>query len=218
MTSSGYENATWHQYARCHLSVLTSMQWDLFREAALWLTGDVVDCGCGSAKLAPLLAEKDEVTSYTGIDCSPDMVNVAQDLISKLSSQKPLEIILDNIENVQGTFNSAVSIHSYYTWTNAEQVLASIYQMLLPAGHFVLVTPNPGLNMHNLLKESEKELLGHPDFVTFRNLNMLLSDNLNANWVTMDHLIEETRRIGFKVLECHQRHYLGGVNFLVLRK
>jgi len=218
MTDSEYENATWREYARCHLSVLTSMQWALFKEAAVWLTGDVVDCGCGTAKLVPVLVEKDAVTSYSGIDCSPDMVDMAQRVISKWASKKPLDIILDKIENVSGAFNSAVSIHSYYTWVNTEQVLASIYRMLCADSYFVLVTPNPELDMARLLKESEKELFGHPDFAVFTNLNILLSENLSAKWATMDHLVEETRRIGFKVAECHQRHYLGGVNFLVLRK
>jgi len=219
MTNNEYENATWREYARCHLSVLTSMQWALFKEAAAWLAGDVVDCGCGSAKLAPLLVENEAVTSYTGIDYSPDMTNVARGLISKLFAQKPLDVITDKIENVSGqTFSSAVSIHSYYTWTNTEQVLAGIYRLLRAGSYFVLVTPNPELDMVRLMRESEKELLGHPDFEAFKNLNILLSENLSAKWATMDHLIEETRRMGFQVTECHQRHYLGGVNFLVLKK
>lgn len=217
MTNATYENTTWNQYARCHLSVLTSMQWALFKEAASYLTGDVVDCGCGTARLAPILADQDEVNSYTGVDFSPDMVTMAQWVTSNLSS-KSFSIIENKIENISGFFSSAVSIHSYYTWPNTEEVLNSIYRMLLPNGYFVLVTPNPDLNMDQLLKESEKELYGHPDFAVFRKLNLLLSENLSARFVTMDELIEETRRAGFKIIECHQKHYLSGVNFLVLRK
>lgn len=217
MTNTSYENTTWNQYARCHLSVLTSMQWALFKEAATYLTGDVVDCGCGTARLAPLLADQNTVNSYTGIDFSPEMVNMAQWVTSKMSA-KPFNIIHDRIENISGVFNSAVSIHSYYTWPNTEEILSSIYQMLLADSCFVLVTPNLDMNMEKLLAEAEKELFGHPDFPTFRQLNLMLSENRSAKFVTMDALVDETRRIGFKILECHQKHYLGGVNFLVLQK
>jgi SAM-dependent methyltransferase len=217
MSNAEYKNTTWDQYARCHLSVLTSMQWALFKDAATYLTGDVVDCGCGTARLAPILADQATVNSYTGVDYSPEMVNMAQWVSSKLST-KPINIIQDKIENVSGEFSSAVSIHSYYTWPNTEEVLSNIHRMLLADGYFVLVTPNPDIDMKKLLGEAEKELFGHPDFPVFRQLNLLLSENRSAKFVTMDELIGETRRIGFRVVECHQRHYLGGVNFLVLKK
>ncbi len=218
MSNTEYKNTTWDQYARCHLSVLTSMQLDLFREAAFYLTGDVVDCGCGTARLAPLLADKATVNSYTGVDYSPEMVTMAQQWLTLKLSSKPINIMQEKIENISGHFSSAVSIHSYYTWPNTEEVLSSIYQMLLTDGLFVLVTPNPQMDMEKLLAEAEKELFGHPDFALFRELNLLLSANRSAKFVTMDALIDETRRTGFKVIECHQKHYLGGVNFIVLKK
>jgi len=217
MSNTEYKNTTWSQYARCHLSVLTSMQWALFNEAVSYLAGNVIDCGCGTARLAPILADQATVNSYTGVDYSPEMVNMAQWVSSKLST-KPINIIQDKIENVSGEFSSAVSIHSYYTWPNTEEVLSNIHRMLLADGYFILVTPNPDIDMKKLLDEAEKELFGHPDFPVFRQLNLLLSTNRSAKFVTMDALIGETRRIGFKVVECHQRHYLGGVNFLVLKK
>jgi SAM-dependent methyltransferase len=217
MSNTEYKNTTWDQYARCHLSVLTSFQWALFKEAASYLTGDVVDCGCGTARLAPLLADQNTVNSYTGIDYSPEMVNMANWVTSNLST-KSFNIIQNKIENISGRFSSAVSIHSYYTWPDTGLVLSSIYQMLLADSYFVLVTPSPDINMKKLLVEAEKELFGHPDFALFRELNLLLSENRSAKFVSMDALIDETRRTGFKIIECHQKHYLGGVNFLVLRK
>lgn len=217
MTGTHYKKSTWNEYARPHLSVLTSMQWSLFTEAADYLTGDVVDCGCGTAKLAPLLAGKNTVKSYTGVDYSPDMVNMAQWVISKLSVTS-FNIIQDKIENISGTFSSAVSIHSYYTWPNTIDVLSSIYRMLFAGSYFVLITPNEHLDIMQLLTEAEKELLGHPDFAAFRQLNLLLSANRDAKFVSMDVLVDEARSVGFKVMECHQKHYLGGVNFLVLKK
>ena len=213
-----YTDSMWNEYARCHLSVLTSFQWALFTEAASYLTGDVVDCGCGTARLAPLLADKATVNSYTGVDYSPEMVTMAQQWLTLKLLSKPINIIQDKIENISGHFSSAVSIHSYYTWPNTEEVLSSIYQMLLTDSFFVLVTPNSEMDMEKLLAESEKQLLAHPDFPLFRELNLQLCANRSAKFVSMDALIDESRRTGFKVIECHQKHYLGGVNFLVLKK
>lgn len=212
-----YNQQLWNEYSRAHISVLTSMQWALFKEVVTYLEGDVIDCGCGTARLAPLLADQACVNSYTGVDYAPEMAKMAEWVIAKIT-QKPFHIIQDRIENITGQFSSAVSVHSYYSWPDTEQVLGCIYDMLVPQGRFVLVTPNPQMDMRKLLDEAEKELLGHPDFAGFRQLNLALANNLSAKFVSMDKLIDEVRRVHFQVIECHQQHYLGGINFLVLQK
>ncbi len=217
MKNGGYNQTIWNAYSRAHISVLTSMQWALFTEAASYLSGDVVDCGCGTARLAPLLADQAGIKSYTGIDYAPEMVKIAEWVTARVT-QKPFHIMQERIENMTACFTSAVSIHSYYTWPDTALVLTSIYQMLPTGGLFVLATPNPQMDMPKLLDEAEKELLGHPDFVEFRQLNLSLASNMAAKFVSMDTLINEVRQANFQVIECHQQHYLGGVNFLVLQK
>ncbi len=219
MIETGYKNSTWNQYARCHVSVTSSLQLELFKEAASHLQGDVADFGCGTARLIPLLIDKETVTSYTGVDYSPEMVTMAKQWATTLNlPAKPITIIEDKIENISGRFSTAVSIHSYYSWTDTEQVLFNIHRMLDKDGYFILATPNPQIDMNLLLAEAQKELYAHPDFEAFRNLNLELSKNPNAKFVTMDTIIDEARHTGFKVIECHQKHYLGFVNFLVLKK
>lgn len=82
----------------------------------------------------------------------------------------------------------------------------------------MLATPNPSLDLFELIKQARKELLAHPDFEDFQAYNLKLAANPQANFVSMDQLIQETQQAGFEVMECHQYHFLGGLNFLVLRK
>lgn len=217
MNQANYQVDDWNNYALAHASVLTSYQWALFREAVEPLTGDVIDCGCGTARLAPLLADKAAVRSYTGVDYSPQMVEVAGELIGQLGAAN-FRMLNAKIEQVEGRYDSAVSVHSYYSWPEPELVLQSIYDKLRPGGSFVLVTPNPQMDMPLLLRETDKELLGHPNYRVFREQNMLLFNNEAANFVTMDSLVAEVRQVGFKLVECHQKHYLGGVNLLHLQR
>lgn len=217
MKSRYYEISTWDEYSRFHLSVLTSMQWALFNEAITYLKGDVVDLGCGTARLAPLLKEKININSYTGVDYSPEMVKMAQWVISNLKS-KSFKIIHEKIENISGCFDSAVSIHSFYSWQDTSKVLSCIYNMLKTNGTLTLATPNPDMDMKLLLKESEKELMGHPDFEIFKKINLELAGRNHAKFLTMDQLIDESHHVGFKTIECNSNHYLNGVNLIVFKK
>lgn len=212
-----YEISEWENYARLHASVTTSVQLDLYREAYKYLSGDVVDCGCGSAKLAPLLADNESVKSYTGVDYAQEMVTVARQVIQTL--HRPSFTVLHSmIEDVTSQFDSAVSIQSYYAWPDPLVTLKHIYTMLRVGAKFVLATPNGELCLEKLLQDAEKELIAHPDFGAFKDYNLKLAHNPQANFVSMDNLIRQAQQAGFMVEECHQRHFGGGINFLVLRR
>jgi len=212
-----YNTAGWDSYARSHASVLSSFQLKLFLEAVKHLSGDIIDCGCGSARLAPFLADKRHVTSYTGVDSAEKMVSIAQHLIARVSKKK-FRVVKRKIEDIDQKFTSAVSIHSYYSWPVPQAVLQHIFELLTTNSLFVLATPNNGLDMPKLLHEAEKELLCHPDYAEFKQFNLQFANNPKARFVTLDKLIKQVQEIGFKVCESHQRHYLGGVNFLLLKK
>lgn len=217
MSADAYPSTLWNGYARSHASVTTSFQLSLYREVAAQLGGDVLDCGCGTARIAPFLADDPAVNSYTGVDLAPDMVRMARWTITRLNRER-FGIEQGAIEAVRGQYDSAVSIHSYYAWPRPLDVLAHIRDVMRPGGRFVLATPNPQLDMDRLLRESSRELLAHPDFPEFERLNLEFAGNPGAAFVEMDLLIGQSRDTGFEVLECHQRHYLGGVNLLVLSK
>lgn len=217
MNNDIYKMEEWSGYARSHSSVLSSFQLDLYREAAQHLTGSTIDCGCGTARLAPFLADQAHITQYIGVDAAEQMVTVARQLISKLANNK-FRIIHCNIEDMREQFTSGVSIHSYYAWPDPKRVLRHIFQLLLPGGLFVLATPNKMLDMPKLLRETDKELLCHPDYDNFKQFNLQFANNPNARFVPLNVLIRQVQEIGFEVQECHQKHYLGGVNYLLLKK
>ncbi len=209
-----YPPKQWDEYTQAFASVQTSFQRELQIASAQLLYGDVADFGCGSAKVAPFLAPRDDVNSYLGIDYSGEMLKVANWLLNQL--QRPgFATCHSKIERFNGqTFDSAVSLNSYYSWPDPELVLKHIHQLLRPGGHLVLATPNPELNMYAMEQEVQKELLTHPHYQTFRRFNLELSENPQAKLVTMDQLIGQLRDIGFAIIQCHQDYYLGGLNFI----
>ncbi len=76
LQSIPYAVTEWNNYARLFSSVTPSMQLDVYKEACYYLNGNVIDCGCGSAKIAPFLVDNENISSYTGLDYSSEMVEV----------------------------------------------------------------------------------------------------------------------------------------------
>ena len=218
MSSNLYPNSAWDNYAELFAAVTTSMQLTVYKEACLHLRGSVIDCGCGSAKIAPFLAADGRVFSYTGVDLSEAMVVAAQRLLQQI--QHPRFVVkCSAIESMPAdSFTAGVSIQSYYSWPEPEQVLGAIHRMLAPQATFVLATPNRQLPVEQLAKDVEQELLAHPAFAAYRAYNMQLATHSDAHFVEMDTLVGQVRQVGFQVQEAHQRHFRGGLNFLVLTR
>lgn len=216
--SSGYLREAWDDYAVAFQSIMPSMMLRLNQAVADLMKGDVLDFGCGAAKIAPFVLEKAAVQSYTGLDYSPEMVNRARWLLERFPG-KPGLILEGRIEEVTlGTYDSGLSINSYYAWDDPEKTLMLISATLREEGIFVLVTPNPMIDMPNLLKTSEMELIAHPHWERFREQNLAFCENKAARFVDMDELVAQVRTAGFRVVEAHQRLYMGGLNFLHLKK
>lgn len=209
-----YQIAEWDSYAESHLSVLPSIQLEVYKSVAEHMHGRVADFGCGTARITPFLADKSDVKSYIGVDYAADMAQKAQWLIAQLSN-KNFKVLHHKIEETPlQTFDSALSINSYYTWPDPLLVLKHIQQLLAPNAAFLLVTPNKQLNMQQLAQEADKELLGHPHYPAFRQKNLALAGNEKALFVDMDELVEQLKAAQFKLIACHQHFYLGGLNFV----
>ncbi len=209
-----YKMSAWDSYAASHLSVLPSSQLEVYKTVARYLHGNVADFGCGTARITPFLADKEDVTGYTGIDYSQDMVDKASWLVGQLNASH-FTICHTKIEEVEGyVFDSALSINSYYSWSEPLVILSHINNLLRPGALFILVTPNKTLDMQKLAKEADKELLGHPHYPAFRQKNLALAGNEQAAFVDMDVLIQQLSATGFKLVSCHQDFYLGGLNFI----
>lgn len=233
--SVAYKCEEWDNYAESFLSVMPSVMLILNKSVAAMAKGNVCDFGCGAAKIAPFVLDNTAVTSYTGVDYSVEMVNLARWHLrqfpekpsevfhSKIESLDPddydLEVIPGQLEHVEGClYDFGLSINSYYAWDEPVKSFKSIYKLLKPQADFVLVSPNPELNMASLLRDAKRELVFHPHFATFCEKNMALVGNEKALFVEMDVMVEQVREAGFKVLETHQKFYDGGLNYLHLNK
>ena len=212
-----YPETTWNSYAELFSGIMTSIQLEVYKATATYLWGDVVDCGCGTAKLAPFLIDRAGINSYTGVDFSPEMVEIARKNLD-FYAHPNFKVQCKKIEDIEEVYDSAVSIQSYYAWSEPVKNLQRIYDCLKPQGVFVLVTPNPSLNLSSLAVDLEKELLGHPYLAAYKQYNLDIAANTEAAFIAMNDLISQVCGIGFKVVEAHQRFFRGGLNYLVLSK
>ena len=165
-------------------------------------------------KFEQLAIEKNQIEQWaiqykTQAQASIERINEKEAQINRLHSK---------IEDVHAQFTAGVSIQSYYAWPNPIATLSSIYALLAPQSVFILATPNTDLPIEQLLIDAEKELIAHPDFAAYKRYNLQLAMNPQANFISMDALIKQVQQVGFHVIECHQRHFRGGLNFLVLSK
>lgn len=228
--SVAYEKQVWDEYARAFLAVMPSQMLKLNEAVAAVAKGNVCDFGCGAAKIAPFILHNEAVSSYSGIDYSLDMVKQARWHLKQFPD-KPSEIIHGKIEFIDTgayeleivhgqsqiidlSYDFGLSINSYYTWDDPHAVLESIYNALSPQAEFVLVTPNPRLDMASLLQKAERELIANPYFASFKEQNMALAGNEKALFVEMSVIIEQACEVGFKVVEANTEFYEGGLNYL----
>jgi SAM-dependent methyltransferase len=182
----------------------------------------VLDIGCGPARLAAYLADNKKVSHYTGIEYAHSMVKLAESTLQQIARPK-FKVHQQKIEDfkltgTEGRFSSAVSLQSYYAWDNPVQTLIHVFSLLQPGAVFVLATVNHQLDQKKLFHEAKKDLMWHPDFEAFKASNLALADNPQTRYVTMDELVRQVHSAGFKIINCHQEHYAGGLNFLVCCK
>lgn len=204
-------------YSKPHMSLTTSFQMALYRLAAKSLYGDVIDLGCGNAKMAPFLADKRKVTRYLGVDISKDMLTNGQTIIDKLD-RADFSLRHGDVCDIQaGQFDCAVSLCSLQFWPDPQRALNHIYDLLKPNGIFVLGVPNHKQNLSRLIKEVTKEHIAHPDLSQFIESNKALAKQ-TAQFVKPESLKMMVEQAGFEVLRHHRRLYLGGLEFMELCK
>lgn len=211
-------NAIFDIYPQSFATTTTIFQSEEMRAVAELVSGDVVDLGCGSAKLATYLKDKSDLTSYLGVDASTAMLVEAQHLLVNLDDPR-FSLLHRRIEECDLTgYDWAVCLNALYAVEDPPMVLDKIRLMLKPNGQIIVATPNESLDMEKLLEESRKELILHPFFHTFREINRVLAESYRAQFFPMTDLCRMVESAGFQIVLAHQRFFLGGLNFLVARK
>lgn len=209
----------WDKYAQAFSSVQTPFQRELQQSVLPYLTGTIADFGCGSAKLVPYLASNNNVSGYRGIDYSTEMIKIAERLL-KTFPHDNFKTANCRIEEYafNEKFDSAFSLNSYQSWTDPIKTLKHIYSLLKSEAIFILAAPNNKFDVISLANEADKELSMHPDYQIFKDINIELAHNSHANLISLNSLIQQVQSVGFSVEYCHQNYYLGGLNYIVMRK
>lgn len=214
-----YSKQLWDDYSPSHLSVMVSVQREVYKDLSEKVYGKVLDAGCGSGRIMAYLQDNPKLSSYLGVDASRNMIEHASWLKQQLAfKQAKLNECL--VEDINGQYDCIVSVHSYYSWSKPQQVLTHLYGLLRQEGKFLLVTPNDNFDTERLTKIVRQELLGHPHFDEFIAINQSIAEKAKAQklYVTMDELILRARTAGFRVNAAHSNFFLGGASYLELVK
>lgn len=205
-------------YPQSFAAVTTLFQAEELRAVAELVSGHVVDLGCGSAKLAPYLQGNPALKTYMGVDPSAAMLVEARHLLVNLDDPR-FSLLHRRMEDCDLTgYDWAVCLNALYAVENPQFALHKIRRMLKPGGQMILTTPNENLDMEQLLDECRKDLIQHPLFHTFRDINRILADQYRNQFVAMDELQSQVESAGFEVQSQHARFFAGGLNFMVACK
>ena len=205
----------WNKYSTSHLGVLVSVQHEVYTYTSTRVKGHVLDAGCGSARSMGYIQENPQVESYTGVDLSCEMIKQARWLRQNLPYEKA-HLMCSDIDEILGEFDSIISIHSIYSWSDITKKLMHLFKLLKPGGLFILVTPNNKFDVDKLSKLVKRETLGNPFFEEFLSMNYAIANEIN--YVAIDYWIKQVISVGFRVQAAHENFFLGGASYLELLK
>jgi ubiquinone/menaquinone biosynthesis C-methylase UbiE len=124
----------------------------------------LLDCGCGTAPMISLLYDKYPEKHYTGIDLTPQMIEVA-----KAKNIPGAEFIVGDCENLpfeENTFDAIICSQSFHHYPNVQDFFNSVYRVLKPGGRLVLrdmTMARPGRWFENHIEIPLINLKGHGD-------------------------------------------------------
>jgi len=97
---------------------------------------DLLDCGCGPAPMLTLLHEKYPEKHYTGIDLTPEMIEVA-----KAKKMPGVKLVVGDCENLpfpDDSFDVVICCQSFHHYPNVQKFFNSVYRVLRPGGRLIL--------------------------------------------------------------------------------
>ena len=207
----------WDAYSTSHLSAYLSVQKEVYQHIAQQLQGNVLDIGCGTARIMAYIQDNPRVKSYIGVDTSEAMIQQAEWLKSQLSFTKA-KLMRADIANLGGQYDVVFSVHSYYSWSEQDKLLCHIRSLLANQGIFILVTPNNHFNEERLAHLAQQELLGHPHYEDFMAINYAIAATAKkeGRYNSLDALIQQVKQAGFRIKAAHDQFFLGGASYLEL--
>ena len=96
----------------------------------------LLDCGCGTAPMLELLKAKYPDRRYTGIDQTPEMIEVA-----KAKGLPGVELVVGDCEKLpfpDGSFDAVICCQSFHHYPNVQDFFDSVSRVLRPGGRLIL--------------------------------------------------------------------------------
>ena len=97
---------------------------------------DLLDCGCGTAPMLSLLQERYPDKHYTGIDLTPEMIEVA-----KAKNLPGVELVVGDCENLpfpNDSFDAVICCQSFHHYPDVRAFFNSVCRVLRPGGRLIL--------------------------------------------------------------------------------
>ena len=97
---------------------------------------DLLDCGCGTAPMLTLLQKKYPEKHYTGIDLTPEMIEVA-----KAKKMPGVKLVVGDCENLpfeENSFDVVICCQSFHHYPNVQRFFDSVFRVLRPGGRLIL--------------------------------------------------------------------------------
>ncbi len=162
---------------------------------------DLLDCGCGPAPMLTLLHDKYPDKHYTGIDLTPEMIEVA-----KAKNMNDVKFVVGDCENLpfkDESFDVIICCQSFHHYPNVQNFFDSAYRVLRPGGRLILrdMTMNSALvrAFCNYVEIPLINLTGHGDVRIYGKEEVRkLCDNAGLN-------MELFEKRGFCRLHCVAR-------------
>ena len=97
---------------------------------------DLLDCGCGTAPMLELLKKKYPDRHYTGIDLTPQMIEVA-----RAKRMPGVELVVGDCEKLpfkDNSFDAVICCQSFHHYPNVQYFFDSVSRVLRPNGRLIL--------------------------------------------------------------------------------
>lgn len=113
-----------------------------------------LEIGCGGGRLLQRVLAAG-ARKATGLDHSPDMLELSRDRNSEAVERGALELVLADAAQLpwpDGTFSVALSANTFFFIEQPERVLAELHRVLSPEGHLIIATvpgPLPAPSLRN---------------------------------------------------------------------
>ncbi|MBR2798139.1 MAG: class I SAM-dependent methyltransferase [Clostridia bacterium] len=97
---------------------------------------ELLDCGCGTAPMLELLKKKYPDRHYTGIDLTPQMIEVA-----KAKRMPGVKLVVGDCEKLpfpDNSFDTVICCQSFHHYPNVQDFFNSVSRVLRPNGRLIL--------------------------------------------------------------------------------